>query len=172
MRWAGEESHEAYISAEHPQASQEPRVSPQDVDTSRKGDLEVAPSQGSPSSFRVSTWTPSSMAIGRISDRATFVDLRRPSGQARCGPVTVSWVEGAVPGKPRVAYAVSRKVGGAVERNLVRRRLRAIFAETASVLPAGSYLVSAAPQASRSSFTDLRISISRAIEVLAADGRR
>lgn len=50
---------------------------------------------------------------------------------------------------PRVAYAIGRKVGGAVVRNRVRRRLRAIFAELAgpsqALVPAGAYLVSTGP---------------------------
>ena len=38
------------------------------------------------------------------------------------------------PGKPRLGLAVSRKVGGAVARNRLKRRLRAAFDELAGTL--------------------------------------
>ena len=40
-------------------------------------------------------------------------------------------------GEPRLGLAVSRKVGGAVVRNRVKRRLRAAFEELAETLPPG-----------------------------------
>ena len=46
--------------------------------------------------------------------------------------------EGRSPGSPaRLGLSVSRKVGGAVERNRVKRVLRERFAEIVSALPAG-----------------------------------
>jgi ribonuclease P protein component len=41
----------------------------------------------------------------------------------------------------RVAFAVPRKVGTAVERNRFRRRLRAVVVEMTASIPAGTYLV-------------------------------
>jgi ribonuclease P protein component len=38
--------------------------------------------------------------------------------------------------EPRLGLAVSRKVGGAVERNRIKRRLRAAFGELSGSLPA------------------------------------
>ena len=47
---------------------------------------------------------------------------------------------------PRLGLAVSRQVGGAVERNRVKRRLRAAFEEVAATLPAGhDYVLVARP---------------------------
>lgn len=43
--------------------------------------------------------------------------------------------------RPRVAFALSRRRGTAVERNRVRRRLRALFRELAADLTPGRYLV-------------------------------
>ncbi len=40
-------------------------------------------------------------------------------------------------GDPRLGLAVSRQIGGAVERNRLKRRLRASFGERAPQLPAG-----------------------------------
>lgn len=46
--------------------------------------------------------------------------------------------DGAVDGdEPRLGLAVSRKVGGAVARNRVKRRLRAAFEEVKGSLPGG-----------------------------------
>jgi ribonuclease P protein component len=55
-----------------------------------------------------------------------------------------------------VSYAVSRKVGGAVVRNLWRRRLRSIAAEAAANLAPGAYLVSLNPEVRNLSFAELR----------------
>jgi ribonuclease P protein component len=72
--------------------------------------------------------------------------------------VWCTWIDDIAVDPPRVAYAVGRSVGGAVVRNRVRRRLRAVLhAETArSGLPAGLYLVGARPSAASASFAELR----------------
>ena len=58
----------------------------------------------------------------------------------------------AAPGA-RVAYGVSRAVGGAVDRNRVRRRLRAIVRDTE--LAPGAYLVTVSPAAAELAFEEL-----------------
>jgi ribonuclease P protein component len=49
----------------------------------------------------------------------------------------------------RLAFAVPRRVGTAVVRNRVRRRLRAGFAELAAAgaVPSGTYLLGVGPEA-------------------------
>jgi len=62
-----------------------------------------------------------------------------------------------------VAMAVGRRVGSAVHRNRIRRRIRAILAEldSADPLPNGWYLVIAQPAARGCSSAELRDHIVR-----------
>jgi ribonuclease P protein component len=56
-----------------------------------------------------------------------------------------------------VAYAVGRRVGGAVARNRLRRRLRAVVrAEAEHLVPGHAYLVGAGPAATTVSHRELR----------------
>lgn len=56
----------------------------------------------------------------------------------------------------RVGFIVSKAVGGAVQRNLVQRRLRAVMAAKLGDLPAGSLtVVRALPPAATASFDEL-----------------
>jgi ribonuclease P protein component len=80
-----------------------------------------------------------------IRDRATFARLRRPTGQARSGPVRARHLDAPAAGPTRieVAYAIGRSYGTAVQRNRARRRLRAALHELSPTLPSGSYLLTA-----------------------------
>lgn len=121
----------------------------------------------------------------RVRDRATFDRLRRSGLRARSGPLTVIWVPpspslaggdvadgaagaGPVDSEPRVAFAIARRVGSAVVRNRVRRRLRAVLADL--VTAPGAYLVSVGPEAAHLSSSELRAAASEALATLA--GRR
>ena len=59
-------------------------------------------------------------------------------------------------GPPRVAYAVGRRVGGAVVRNRLRRRLRHVVHDLAPELASGAYLVAATSAASALDAPSLR----------------
>ncbi|MBA2625348.1 MAG: ribonuclease P protein component, partial [Acidimicrobiia bacterium] len=77
-------------------------------------------------------------------DKSTFSALSRQGRRATSGPVRMTWLPmapSAGPERPRLAYAVARRTGGAVTRNLVRRRLRAIATDLAPGLAPGAYLV-------------------------------
>ncbi len=57
-------------------------------------------------------------------------------------------------------FAVSRAVGGAVVRNLVKRRLRAVMSEALATVPVGSHVVvRALPPAAEVSFSQLRTDV-------------
>jgi ribonuclease P protein component len=106
--------------------------------------------------------------LWRISDRSTFAALRRRGRRAQAGPITVTWLrpqpqEPATP--PRVGFAVSRAVGGAVVRNRIRRRLRAGLRELqrADALPHGAYLVGATSVVARLPWSDLQATLAQAV---------
>jgi len=67
---------------------------------------------------------------------------------------------------PRVAFAVGRQVGGAVDRNRVRRRLRAIAREAR--LPAGAWLIGAGAGAATATHRELRSWFGAAVQALEA----
>ena len=99
-------------------------------------------------------------AVGRVRDRRTFGALRREGTRHRSGPVTVTALRDPAAGGARVAYAVSRAVGGAVDRNRLRRRLRAIVRDTE--LAPGAYLVAVSPAAAQLPFDELAAHVEKA----------
>jgi ribonuclease P protein component len=69
-------------------------------------------------------------------------------------------------GHPRIAYGIGRKVGPAVVRNRVRRRLRSAVREIdreRNGLPSGAYLVTVRPDAARLDYTELRRELAGAL---------
>lgn len=99
----------------------------------------------------------------RIRDRSTFSALRRARRVTR-GLLTVAWLaeENAAP--PRLAFAISRKVGPAVSRNRVRRRLRELARQTG--LAPGAWLVIVSPGAASAPFATLATWWSDAVAAL------
>jgi ribonuclease P protein component len=107
--------------------------------------------------------------LWRIQDRTTFVELRRRGRRGRRGPVQVTWLADPVAaGPPRAAFAVGRKVGGAVVRNRLRRRLRHVLAEQAGAMRPGAYLVAAGPAAVGLSPEELRTTVTSALRSVGA----
>jgi ribonuclease P protein component len=110
-------------------------------------------------------------AVWRIRDRRTFADLRRSGLRVRSGPIAVIWLPGPQGTPPRVAYAVGRPVGTAVERNRLRRRLRAVVAGLADGLAPGAYLLAAGPEAAALDPEEMTTTVSTALAALAHRSR-
>lgn len=73
----------------------------------------------------------------------------------------MAWLPGDAGQPPRVAFAVGRRVGGAVVRNRIRRRLRSLARDTG--LPAGAYLVAVAPGAADLPYAELGSALAAAV---------
>ena len=102
--------------------------------------------------------------IGRVRSRAAWLALRASRCRARAGPIKVTFATVADADRPLVAFAVGRKVGSAVVRNRIRRRLR----DEASRhdLKPGAYLITVAPGAARIESPELRRDLDRALQTL------
>jgi ribonuclease P protein component len=88
---------------------------------------------------------------GRREELESFIALWRPSA-----------------GEGKVGFAVGRRLGGAVERNRARRRLREAYRQERPVKPAGYDVVFVGRSALLSrSFADLRVDIQRVLRTLA-----
>jgi ribonuclease P protein component len=106
--------------------------------------------------------------IWSIRDRATFAALRTEGIRARHGSLGIAYLAPRTPKEqadpPRIAFALGRKVGHAVERNRLRRRLRAILATLdQDRLPGGAYLITAQADAVALSHQELREHVERAL---------
>ena len=70
----------------------------------------------------------------------------------------------SAPARPRVGFVVSRAVGPAVTRNLVKRRLRHLCRDRLHVLPPGSMLVvRALPGAASAGYEELGRELDRCL---------
>jgi ribonuclease P protein component len=155
---------ETHISAKRTQAGEDTRFSQANVDQGRPGSDPVAPSEGTPSPVGVTSGGGPLTALVPIRSRHTFEDLRRSRVRGRSGPLTVAFVPQNTWSRREVAYAINRKLGNAVTRNRLRRRLRSILSGHAPPLPAGAYLVRTGPGAPHLAFDELKAAMNQALE--------
>ncbi|HVE63999.1 MAG TPA: ribonuclease P protein component [Mycobacteriales bacterium] len=88
-------------------------------------------------------------AAARLRHRADFAAAMRRGRRVTRGPLVLHSAPATVlptdrsvlSGEPRVGFVISAKVGDAVRRNLLRRRLRHLIRDRLPALPAGSVLV-------------------------------
>jgi ribonuclease P protein component len=105
--------------------------------------------------------------VGRITSRAAFVELQRSRARGAQGPVRAVFVpaDESAPGVfPQVGYAIGRRCGGAVARNSLRRRARAVVQLEAHRLPRGRYLVRFEPGAAELAPLEFRADVAGALE--------
>jgi ribonuclease P protein component len=153
---------EADLPAEPAEAQQEARISSADADPSGSQRVEDAAPARPRSAFRL---------IWRVRGHGTFRDLARAPSR-RNGALRARLLPGDPGQPPSVAYAVPRAVGGAVERNRLRRRLRAAVRDLeAELVPGGRYLLSAGPAAMTTTPAELRDTL-RAVLRAARENQR
>src|SRR3954447_13439978 len=143
----GGSSCEAHVPAQQSQARQDPRLPPPDAHQGRPCRAACPPGARPQASLRL---------IWRVRDRATFEALAGARRQ-RAGPISLRFLTDGSDDPPRVAYAIGRRFGTAVERNRARRRLRAAVAlDEALLLPGGAYLLAAERSVMTMPFPTLR----------------
>ena len=81
-----------------------------------------------------------------------FSYVYRKGTRASCKDITILYIRNA---QTRVGFSVSKKVGVAVVRNRVKRRLRECFRHRVASLRPGFYVVVARPVAADKSYAEL-----------------
>ena len=156
---------ETDLSTQRSQARQDARVSQEDVNQGGTSGDPRPPGQGPSASLGLIAGSGHrSPRVGRIESRDTFLALRRSSYRGRSGPIAVRYVTDDASGAIRAAYAINRKVGNAVVRNRLRRRMRAIVTSYATDLPAGAYVISTDPSGAVLRYEELRAAMGQALE--------
>jgi ribonuclease P protein component len=102
---------------------------------------------------------------GRVTTRRQFARLASPTSKGHSGPLRIafaSWEEG--PAQVAVAFAISRKVGSAVVRNRIRRRLRDLVDRLEPAPRSGLYLIKCGIETGDLSYDQLNVHLQRALE--------
>ncbi|MBL7496741.1 ribonuclease P protein component [Frankia sp. CNm7] len=113
-------------------------------------------------------------ARSRVSSREEHARVGRRGRRFTCPPLVVHALSTDEPGPARAGFVVSRKVGTAVTRNRVRRRLREQARSRLASVPPGTLLViRALPAAADASSAELGRALDRGFGALhAANARR
>lgn len=97
-----------------------------------------------------------SCEIISLSSKNAFERLSKFGKRASSRDITVIYnLDGQV-SSINVAFAVGKKVGKAVVRNKIKRRMRVIVREFSTRLPSGDYLLITRPGVVEKSFSELR----------------
>lgn len=145
---------EADLPAQQPEAQEEARIPDPDAHARRTRGAQV-PARSRPGA--------SLGLIQRVRGRALFARLGRAPSRRR-GPVSVRTIA-VGDGPPAVAYAISRRVGNAVTRNRVRRRLRtAVVRQVGLLQPGHAYLVGVSPAAAEVTYGELEACLRECLE--------
>jgi ribonuclease P protein component len=134
-------SHETHLPAKEAQASAHSRVPRPDAHARGPADAEAAPRKGPQATYGLMSGRlgPRPHAgRARLSRSADFDRVFRHGRSHACRELVLYVFPREEDSPPRLGLSVSRKVGGAVQRNRVKRLLREAFALESQHLPAGS----------------------------------
>ena len=129
---------EAYIPAQYPPTCEEARF-PRPHEHARRPRRHQEPPRQGPS--------PTLGLIHRIRDRQSFDRLARHGTRIRRSALWCTWCPEPESTATSVAFAFSRAFGPAVQRNRIRRRIRAILRsiDSTTPLPPGLLLIGGSP---------------------------
>jgi ribonuclease P protein component len=97
--------------------------------------------------------------------KRSAVEGLRHASAARSGPLTVSWLPDPSVKPPALVFAIGKRVGNAVVRNRLRRRLREAARRLEDLQP-GLYLIRVSPAATGLSFREMTTYLSSAVRAL------
>ena len=146
--------HETYFPTKQSSPLQEAWLSPSHEYPRRSRDSEVSPGKGSSPAFRL---------IGRIRHREVFSRLSKEGTYVRSHGLWCSLLLDDSLENAHIGYAIGRQVGGAVERNRIKRQLRALFGTRSGQLRPGWYLIGVTPKATGSTWDQLGALVDRLI---------
>jgi ribonuclease P protein component len=182
----GEQPREqAYVPAEQPPPSQDARFPSADAYPRRPRHLGVASSQGSQPPGRLSATScvdrqvarrgrPVLTRANRLTSSRLFSQSVRRGHRAGARTLVLHLDPAAGVEEPQVGLVVSKAVGPAVTRNLVKRRLRHLARERVSLLPGSAVLVvRALPAAADAPYGSLEQDFDQALDrILGRLGRQ
>lgn len=98
----------------------------------------------------------------RVRKRGAFVEIQRDGKKTAGAGLLMLVLAQRNPGPPRLGLTVSRRVGGAVVRNRVKRYAREVFRLNPDWFPPGrDYVLLARPASATLDFHGMRVEIAR-----------
>ncbi len=168
------ETHETHVSTEQPTTQAHARIPGSHEQPGRPSGAEAAPRQGAQAPHRhdPTEATPLTRRRGdqrlptakRIRKRHEFLRLQRV-GRRHAGQRFVVITERRSNGLSRIGITVSRRVGGAVQRNRVKRLVREFFRRHQQQLPPQDVLVIARPAAATISYVQVKDELGSALKI-------
>lgn len=162
-----ETGHQENLSAQEALPEEGARVSRPDVDPRRRPRAQAQTAQGSLASDARAGAVNKSFRLRKTAEFERVRAERRTAGDR----LLRVQVRGNHLGHPRVGISASKRVGCAVQRNLVRRRLLMAVAAEMPRLEAVDFVVIPSPQGARSPFPALVASLRNSLDILRVRSR-